>query len=87
MSEWINVEDELPPLEVPVWILLPNYDQPTIGCRTGDGEGWVWARCYYLVNCYWNPDTRGWEVQYRVADNDYHPTHWQYLPQPLEVKP
>jgi hypothetical protein len=83
-EEWVKVEDELPSLDVPVWILIPDSNEPIIGCRTDDGEGWVWARCYSLADCYWNKETQRWEVDNCEADDDYHPTHWQYLPNPLE---
>jgi hypothetical protein len=86
-QEWVKVEDGLPPMERPVWMLLPDSDQPIIGCRTDDGEGWVWGRCYSLVDCYWNPATRGWEAENCEVDDDYQPTHWAYLINPPEVQP
>jgi hypothetical protein len=86
MSEWVRVEDALPPLGVPVWVFLPDLGQPVIGCRVESSTGWLWARCYRNFDWYWSCSERAWKAHCEVYDG-YEPTHWQYLPQPPEVTP
>jgi hypothetical protein len=88
MSKWISVKDELPPLDLPVWILLPDTGEPVVGARSDDGNGWKWGLCY--GDFYWDRDERVWKIctyYFNVEGGVYHPTHWQYLPQPPEVEP
>jgi hypothetical protein len=87
---WVNVKDRLPRMREAVWILLPYSDQPKIGCRTENGEGWVWGRCYSLDDIYWTPRRlyvlQGWVADKCVVDDDYRPTHWAYLITPPEME-
>jgi hypothetical protein len=85
-DKWTRVEDELPPLNVPVWLFLPCIGQPVIGCRSDDGDGWWWGQCG--DGYYWDKDERVWKVDSCDVDvDDSIPTYWQYLPQPPEVNP
>lgn len=75
-SAWIPVEQELPPMDVPVWLYLPDIRQPVIGCRSDGGEGWLWCRCY---DDYWFDGE--WKTSTADADDDK-PSHWMPLPLP-----
>ena len=76
--EWISVEDRLPPLDRIVWLFRPKYG-PFIGCRTDDGDGWLWANSY--GSQYWHEGK--WEGDAEI-DDDYDVTHWMPLPDPPE---
>lgn len=71
----IPVERELPPIDVPVWMYLPNIRQWIIGCRSDDGEGWLWCRCH---DDFWF-DGGEWKTSTTDADDD-DPSHWMPLP-------
>ena len=75
---WIPIESELPPLEMPVWLYLPNIRQPVIGFRSDGGEGWLWCRCYdgFWYDGEWKADIS--------EDEDDKPSHWMPLPVPPE---
>lgn len=75
-SAWIPIERDLPPMDVPVWLYLPNIRQPVIGCRSAGGEGWLWCRSY---DDYWFDGT--WKTSTAEADGD-EPSHWMPLPYP-----
>lgn len=74
---WFLVANDcLPPMETPVWLYLPDIQQPIIGCRTEEGGEWFWARCYgdFWFGGHWRTNT---------ADmDDLSPSHWMLLPQP-----
>jgi hypothetical protein len=76
MSEWIKTSDELPITGVPVWAY--EGSQPYLAELDHIDEGLAWVRVYgepYMVDGTWySPDTE--------YDDDYNPTHWQYLPEP-----
>ncbi|MCG2680900.1 MAG: DUF551 domain-containing protein [Kiritimatiellae bacterium] len=73
---WISVRNELPPLDIPVWLYLPDVGQPVIGCRSDGGEGWLWCRCY---DDFWF--AASWKTNTAEAEDD-HPSHWMALPLP-----
>lgn len=82
MDNWISVDTELPPLDLPVWLYFPDIRQPIIGCRSDD-DGWLWGRCY---DDYWyDPDKGTWRTTTCDTD-DYHPSHWRRLPEPPQNK-
>jgi hypothetical protein len=70
--------DNLPPLEVPVWLWLRDLGQPIIGCRTQDGCAWYWANCYGA----WYYSRSGMWKTTAAETEDFKPTHWQPLPEP-----
>ena len=76
---WRPCSIELPPLEIPVWLWLPQIEQSIIGCRTDDGEGWTWARCY--DDWFWNKKANQWDTGTAEQD-DLQPEYWMPLPQP-----
>jgi|GEM_PF-2714674 len=80
---WIPVERELPPLDVPVWLYLPDVRQHVIGCRSDGGEGWLWGRCY--SDFWYDPDMGEWKTETCDTD-DYAPSHWMSLPVPPRHK-
>jgi hypothetical protein len=78
--QWTSTRDELPAPEVPVWL----YDAvahlgPYIGCRTEDGDGWLWARCN--DSQWWDKRAHCWKAD-NAEDEDDNPTHWMPLPVP-----
>jgi hypothetical protein len=77
MNTWHPIPETLPPLEIPVWLYLPNINQPIIGCRTEEEGEWFWARCY---GDYWFEQNRWWTSTSEM--DDLAPTHWHPLPQP-----
>lgn len=83
MNDWISVEDELPPLEEPVWLFaqLCDGNYIWIGGRTDTFDGWLWADCHMTV--WFNGEK--WDGDMDV-DDDYQPTHWMRLPEPLTTK-
>jgi hypothetical protein len=76
---WISVTDDLPDIDVPVWI----WPQAAIFCRCEDSDGWLWANCYGMVD-FVNGE---WVANDAETDDDYQPTHWMCLPEPPEEKP
>jgi transcriptional regulator with XRE-family HTH domain len=74
---WLAISDDcIPPMEVPVWLYMPEVRQPIIGCRTEYDGAWFWSRCYddfWLENGQWKTTTAEME--------DMKPTHWMPLPQ------
>jgi hypothetical protein len=74
MTNWINVDTELPELDLTVWCC--DGKRIWIGGRGDGGEGWVWGRCYdspYL--------NKGGILEAEIdCDDDYQPTHWMMLP-------
>jgi hypothetical protein len=84
--KWISVEDGLPPLDLPVWTFHKGYLM--LGCRVGTAAKWRWHRCYTAFDWCWRPDRDTWKTYYlEEVDHSFKPTHWQYLPNPPEVKP
>jgi hypothetical protein len=71
--------DNLPELEMPVWLWFEEIEQALIGCRTLDDGGWYWARCY--DDWHWNGAAGKWETGTAELD-DLKPTHWMPLPAP-----
>lgn len=69
----------LPPLDVPVWLFLPDVQQLVIGCRSDDGDGWLWGRCY--DDFYYDKDAQIWKTDTCDTD-DYNPSAWMPLPYP-----
>ena len=74
MSKWIPVDQQLPALDVPVWLYLPDIRQPVIGCRSSEGAGWVWSRCY---DDFWFDGA--WKTSTAEADGD-EVSNWMPLP-------
>tara|TARA_Y100001935_G_scaffold247986_1_gene244580 strand:+ start:1431 stop:1862 length:432 start_codon:yes stop_codon:yes gene_type:complete len=80
---WRSVEDELPPIEKPVW--LSDGLRIWVGGRTHDEvtNKWLWGQCH--DNQFWfsgfigDGDTLMWDGDIYV-DDAYNPTHWQFLP-------
>lgn len=68
MSEWISVDDRLPPEETPV-LIFSDYFYPVPACLVYDENG---KPLYYVVS-------NGLGTGYRF-DLDT-PTHWMPLPQ------
>jgi len=76
---WISVDDELPELEVPIWIYVNG--RILMGCRSNyAGEGWVWCRLYDMPFYMKHRDDK-WDFE-PYSDDDYQPTHWKPLPKP-----
>lgn len=71
---WISVENRLPELDIPVW--LACGENIFIGCRSEDGDGWLWCDC--CGSQYW--DGKKWE-SFNAEPDDYSPTHWMPLPE------
>ena len=74
--QWIRINEQLPPMEKPIWLYCPNEVRAIwVGCYTDTGEGCLWADCNRTE--YWNGNE--WDCE--DADfEDYHPTHWMPLP-------
>ena len=69
----------LPPMDLPVWLWLETpWPRWFMGCRADGGEGWTWCNCYWDV---WYDG--GWKTSTAEADDDYQPTYFQYLPEPI----
>jgi hypothetical protein len=87
MRKWVRTEEGLPPLDLPVWMFLADTGQIVIGCRSEAEEGWLWGECYD-GDYWWDNEKRIWKADNCEQDDDYQPTHWQYLPQPpvMETK-
>jgi hypothetical protein len=83
LGRWVKVEDELPPLNVPVWVFLPSIGQPVIGGRFDKGDGWFWCLCD--DEFYWDKDEHVWKADNCDGD-DAVPTHWAYLITPPEME-
>ncbi len=82
-DRWIPIDEELPPLDTPVWLI--EGDAVFIGERSDDSDGWLWAHLrndpvYYAVDKTWSCDSE---------QDDIKPTHWRYLipPEALENLP
>lgn len=80
MYEWINVKDQLPPLDEPVWIFEPP-DRIYVGCRSDSGDGWLWCDCYYTI---WF-DGDKWHAG-DAEEEDINPVAWMPLPQPPKME-
>jgi hypothetical protein len=77
VTTWLSVSDEcLPPLDIPVWLYMPEIRQPLIGCRTEHNGEWCWARCYDDI---WFDGA--WKTSTAEMD-DMKPSHWMPLPLP-----
>ena len=79
-TKWIQIEKQLPPMEVPVWLYMPDIGQPVIGCRSDGDDGWVWCRCY---DDFWFADGE-WKTG-TAEEEDAHPSHWMALPCPPQT--
>ena len=80
-SAWLAIShDCLPPIEIPVWLYMPEIRQPMIGCRTEDDGAWYWARCYddFWFDGQWKTST--------AEMDDLKPSHWMPLPLPPNVE-
>ncbi len=70
----------LPPMGLPVWLWLETpWPRWIKGCRGDAGDGWTWCNCYGNV---WYDG--GWKTDTAEDDDDYAPTHFQYLPEPIK---
>ena len=79
-DDWIPTSVALPELDVPVWMYLPEPHQMVIGCRSDEGKGWRWCRCY---DEFWFDKT--WKTS--TAKNEgFTVTHWKPLPMPPDRK-
>lgn len=80
MSDWIPTSDEVPPLNLPVWLFEPGRGI-WVGERFdfGGGDNWAWANTYGSQR--FQADGT-WYAPSNEIDLDYHPTHWMRLPEP-----
>lgn len=76
-GEWREVENELPPLDTPVWLHL-KHGSIIQGERNDSGDGWLWANSYN--SAYVDKDGK-WKSEPEM-DDDYEVTHWMHLPPP-----
>lgn len=74
---WIETSKQLPPFDVPVWTSMPSGEM-IIAERSSSTDGWMWGNCY--GNAYFSEGA--WRSSECAIDDDYEPTHWQYLPVP-----
>lgn len=76
MCEWIKCDDQLPPLDLPVWLYERDSNSIWIGelSYVIDGTFWgnTYGQVYYLNGRWWSTDNE--------IDDDYQPTHWARLP-------
>lgn len=72
---WTKIENEMPPLDVPVF--LWDGKRQWIGGRTDDSGGWLWGHAYGIC---WT-DSEQWQAGLET-DSARKPTHWHPLPQP-----
>lgn len=79
MSEWISVEDRIPPDLTPVWCSV-NENILGIFEIVDVGEGWLWADVYSFYH-----DKGMWESESELNDDYSHITHWMPLPEPPEA--
>lgn len=77
-------EAYLPPMGIPIWLYLPDVEQPTVGLREEYEGGWIWAICY--SHPYWDKDEQKWCANNAEAD-DIAPSHWMPLPLPPGFRP
>lgn len=78
--QWISVDERLPPIETPVWLLQEGRIRPMfVGCYTDTGDGLLWADCNGSE--YWNGSE--WECTEAEFD-DYKIAAWMPLPNPPE---
>jgi hypothetical protein len=79
MSKWIPVSERLPPEDTPVWMFIPDIEQPVLGCLSDAGEGMDWGRCY--DEYWWDKNNQVWKADCCDVDGDV-PSHWKSLPMP-----
>lgn len=79
-GRWINVKDELPDLEQPVWMI--EKDRIIIGCLCNyDGGGVIWCLIDKLHYGEYFRKTKGYPWDFDIeSDDEYRPTHWEPLP-------
>ncbi len=79
LGAWMPTADtaRLPALDAPVWLYEGGIAY--IGCRTDGGEGWLWAKCYFMP---YLSQSGTWTLVDADIDDDYQPTLWQPLPEP-----
>ena len=83
LDGWRRIADELPPLDMPVWLCEPSGRRVRlwIGERSDDPDGWLWTDC--MGSAYFDGDK--WSATDAEAE-DYHPTHWRQLPRPPNAR-
>jgi hypothetical protein len=88
VSQWISVNDELPPVHQPVWIYMKSRapigikgDYIHFGVRTTQGAGPQWAECHH--DAWWTGEA--WGVTMCLeGEEGIEPSHWMPLPLPPE---
>lgn len=85
MNPWIPVAQELPPLDLPVWVQCDHggTGQPAIFIaeRADSGDGWLWCRCRCGDSIYrTNNETASWKA-WRAEEGDDQPVAWMHLPE------
>jgi hypothetical protein len=81
ISPWIRVENQLPPLDTPVFACGKNLF-PTILERVDSDEGWLWA-CAITGGIYYRNTDKEWKCWDSEMD-DYEVEFWHPFPQPPE---
>lgn len=78
---WSEVTAQIPPLNEPVLLWLPNIEQVVVGCRIGpdDNEGQMWGQCF--DDWHWNPDIGRYDSP-TAEPSGICPSYWSYLPSP-----
>lgn len=71
MTEWIRVEDDLPPEDVPVFVVPKAWPEEITAAVLAYEDGWHWE------------ELNGWALTDRTSysfDDDYEYTHWMKMP-------
>jgi hypothetical protein len=76
-ERWISVDERLPDIGMPVWIMLES-GRMIVGGRGVNGDEWHWCRCY--GDFYYD---KGWKTRRLEMDDDYKVTRWRPLPMAL----
>ncbi len=89
MSGWINCKEQLPPLDVPVFVSGGNCE-PMILIRSEDYDEngdpvWVWS--YWTGGIYWDNKIKSWAVYDAEWDDCYEPEYWHAFPEPPDAQP
>jgi hypothetical protein len=86
VSQWISINDDLPPVGQPVWIYMKSINpRPTkddyihFAVRTTQGAGPQLAECH--DDAFWTGEA--WEVVMQLeGEEGIEPSHWMPLPLP-----
>jgi hypothetical protein len=73
VTQWVAVEDELPPIDILVWLFERGHIY--IGCRFETEGTWMWARNYDGISF----NTKEWDTECEMED--IQPTKWAKLPE------